>query len=206
MSERYTRRGVLAAGAAVSVGLAGCLGEPPGPEPGSLSPGEQPLLGNQNASVTVTIFEDFGCPACRRFALNALPSVRSQHVNPGNARIFHMDYPIPVSEQWSYAVASAARAVFEEAGHDAFWSFSEEMFANQGDFSMSLIEQTGNEVANVGTAARNAAEQNTYRNAVDSDRDTGRNWGVQSTPTIFVGTESIQPNGQAVNQAIAQRL
>jgi protein-disulfide isomerase len=202
--SRYTRRGVLATGAALSVAVAGCLGDPPGASPDELDPNARPLLGSTDAPVRVTLFEDFGCPSCAQFNQNVLPGVEENHVSAGNAHILHVDYPIPVDEQWSYPVASAARAVFEEAGNDAFWSFADEMYANQDSFSMDLIERTADEIANVGAAARQAAEEGTYRSEANSDRDLGRDWGVNATPTVFVGDSQVEPS--QLGNAIAQQL
>jgi protein-disulfide isomerase len=201
---RYTRRGVLATGAALSVAAAGCLGDPPGASPDELDPNARPLRGSADAPVRVTLFEDFGCGACASFNQNVLPSVEENHVSSGNAHILHVDFPIPVNPDWSWVVASAARAVFEEAGNDAFWSFADEMYASQNSFSMDLIESTADEIANVGAAARQAAEDETYRSAADSDKDLGREWGVNATPTVFVGDSEVEPN--QLGTAISQQL
>jgi len=202
--NRYTRRGVLASGAALSVAAAGCLGDPPGASPDELDPNARPLLGSVDSPVRVTVFEDFGCPSCAQFNQNVLPSVEDQHVSAGNAHILHVDFPVPADKEWSYPVASAARAVFEEAGNDAFWSFADEMYANQNNFSMDLIESTADEIANVGAAARQATEEGTYRTEADSDRDLGREWGVEATPTVFVDDEEV--SASQLGNAITQQL
>ena len=201
---QYTRRGVLAAGVALSAGAAGCLGEPPGANPSELDPGARPLLGSREAPVRVTVFEDFGCPSCATFNQNVLPAVRDRHVSAGNAHVFHVDFPIPVDDNWSYEVAGAARAVFDEAGDDAFWQFAGEMYANQDSFSLGLIESTADEIAGVGAAARQAIEEGTYRSAVESDRSLARDWGVDGTPTVFVGDERVEAT--QLNTAISQQV
>lgn len=207
MNETRTRRGFLAATAtaSASVALAGCSDDG-GIDPEGIDTGERPARGDETAPVTVTVFEDFACPHCRRFNAQVVPPIVQQYVEPGDVRYLHADFPIPVDETWSYAVGSAARAVFEEAGNDAFWDFSTAIFARQGEYSYDVIESVAGEVAGVGQTARTAAEDETHRDALDADRSLGQRWGVSGTPSVFVGAESVDPVPQSIRDAIDGRL
>jgi protein-disulfide isomerase len=195
MAYRMSRRALLAAGGmTASMALAGCSegGETGSTvDPDSIDDGERPALGDEAAPVTVTVFQDFSCPHCGTFKQDVAPGLIEQYVEPGDVRYLHADFPIPVDERWSYAVASAARAVFEEAGNDGFWPFTREIYTHQNDYSLETIESVADEIADVGAAAREAADNETYRDRIEDDRERGLAWGVEGTPTVFVGDEAV---------------
>lgn len=198
------RRFLAATGSAVTATLAGCLGGGSA-DSDSLSTDDHPALGDEDAPVRMVVFEDFSCSHCASYNQQIAPQVVDDYVTPGDVLYFHADFPIPVDETWSYAVASAARAVFEEAGHDAFWSFSSAIYQQQGQYSYDLVEEVADEVAEVGQAARDAAENDSYRETVDDDREMGEEWGVSGTPTVFVGDEQIEGGYQDIADAIEEQ-
>lgn len=209
MQTRVSRRALLAAGGSTAVTvLAGCsggetAGEPSGnsqdganeesaANPAGIDDGTRPALGPESAPVTVTVFQDYSCPHCRTFKKEVAPKIVRQYVDSGDVRYLHADFPIPVHERWSYAIASAAYAVFEEAGNDAFWSFKDEIYTHQGDYSLDVVETVADDIADVGATARAAADENRYRDRIEADRDRGTQWGVSGTPTVFVGDETVE--------------
>lgn len=198
-----TRRGFLVASAAASVALAGCSGDS-SIDPDAIDDGNRPALGDESAPVTVTVFEDYSCPHCRQFNAQLKPAIEREYVDPGDVRYLHADFPIPVDETWSYAIGSAARAVFEEAGNDAFWDFSAAIFDHQGNYSLDTVESVGDEVADVGAVARSAAENDSHRESLDEDRDLGERWGVSGTPSVFVDDEKVELD--SIAEAIESRL
>jgi protein-disulfide isomerase len=194
MEFRTSRRALLSAsGAAAATALAGCSGGESGGgiDPESIDDGSRPALGDESAPVTVTVFQDFSCPHCRTFEQQVSPAIISEHVDTGDVRYLHADFPIPVDEQWSYAIASAAHAVFEEAGNDAFWPFKDEIYTHQGSYSLDVVESVADGIADVGAAARDAAANGTYRDRIEADRERGSQWGVEGTPTVFVDDEQV---------------
>jgi protein-disulfide isomerase len=203
MDDTTTRRGFLAAGGTVAVALAGCSGGN-STDPDAIDDGDRPALGPESAPVTVTVFEDFSCPHCRQFNDQVKPAIERQYVDSGDVRYLHADFPIPVDETWSYAVGSAARAVFEEAGNDAFWEYVPAIYDHQGSYSLDVIGSVAGEIAGVGSAARSAAENDSYRETLDADRSLGERWGVSGTPSVFVGEEQVELD--SIGSAIESRL
>ncbi len=193
MYDTTTRRGFLAAGAAVSVALAGCSSDT-SIDPDAIDSGDRPALGDEDAPVTLTVFEDFACPSCRQFKTQMTPAIVEQYVDPGDIRYLHADFPIPVDDTWSYAVAGAARAVFEEAGNDAFWDFASAIYDHQNNYTYDAIETVADEVAGLGAVARDAAENDSYREYLDDERSLGERWGVRGTPSVFINDEQADLN------------
>ena len=204
MDSRFSRRTFLAAGTAACVALAGCSDGSAAADPDEIDTGDRPALGDESAPVTVTVFEDFACPTCRQFKTQVTPQLVAFYVEPGHVRYLHADFPIPVDDRWSYAIPSAAYAVFEEAGNDAFWSFASEIYEHQGNYSLDAVETVAEDVAELGAVARTAADDETYRDRIEADRDRGEEWGVSGTPTVFVDDEQVDLN--EIAEEIDERL
>ncbi len=205
MDDSTSRRAFLAVGgAAAATALAGCSDGDSSAELGEIDDGNRPALGDESAPVTVTVYEDFACPSCRQFKLRATPAIVEQYVEPGDVRYLHADFPIPVDETWSYQVPGAARAVFEEAGNEAFWTFASNIYEHQGDYSLDAIESVAEDVAGVGSEARTAADEGAYRDVVEADRERGEQWGVSGTPSVFVDDEQVELD--AIGEGIESRL
>lgn len=220
-----TRRGLLrAGGVAAGLALAGCLGGGDGGDGdgaggdgaggggdgtvGTVDGGDgaenlgQPTLGSPDAPVAVAVYEDFSCPHCRTFNQAVFPRVRDELVDTGRARLVHYDFPIPVDETWSWRAASAARAVQAQAGDEAFFAFAKALYANQGDYSLALVERLADEVGADGAAVRRAAKEETYRAVVRANRQAGIDDGVRGTPTVVVAGEQVSPSYADIAAAV----
>lgn len=201
MTSTSRRRFLAVTGGGIAATLAGCLGGG-NADLDSYDPADRPSLGDSDAPVKMAVFEDFSCPGCRQFKLQITPRIIEEYVEPGDVQLFHADFPIPVDETWSYAVPSAAWAVFEEVGDEAFWSFSSAIYGHQGSYSYDTIEAVAEEVAGIGDEARAAAEDESYRSELEDSRDQGEEWGVRSTPTPFIADQTVDPDFESIADAI----
>jgi len=62
----------------------------------------EPVLGDQNAPVTMVIYEDFQCPFCQRFEQNTMPQIKSNYVDTGKVKVVWKDMPIPqIGHEWA---------------------------------------------------------------------------------------------------------
>jgi protein-disulfide isomerase len=213
-AHQRTRRDYLAAVAAGgAVGVAGCLGGggggPAGCDPTdepAVSELAAPVIGDPNASVTVLAFEDYACPHCATYSLEEFPTVRSEYVDPGDVRYEFRDFPIPVSEKWSWEVASAARGVQDEVDAEAFFEFAHGAFESQGDFSYETIRSLAEEAGAPACAVVNDAANETYRPVVEADRQLALDSGAQGTPAVYVDGQLVQPTAERIGAAIDAAL
>ncbi len=192
------------------------LQDPDGPDPATVGAGAldntlaPPALGD--GPVGVTVFKDFACPACGRFAREFAPRLRSDH--DGAITYVHRDFPLEQLHPRARPVANAARAVQVEAGVRAFWAFAAAAVGRDGAHSNAAIEQLGDEAAGVGGAAKAAAVDRPYADRIDADLSLGRQLGVESVPKVFVDglsvpiqeVESLRGYYDLIDAAIAQRL
>lgn len=184
----YTRRQFGALTAAVTVFGAGCLGDS---EPDEEDLLEVPTIGDPDADVTVTVYEDFGCPACGEYKLNTYPEVYERYIESEAISYEHRDFPIP-ADDWSEPVASAARSVQDQSDDETFFDFTAEIYRYMDQYSLDVIEQVADEVGVDGEQVRADADDVTYQDGLDADRAYGEQQGVEATPTVFVDGEHVE--------------
>jgi protein-disulfide isomerase len=158
-------------------------------------------LGDSNVEVTIDIFEDFQCPACRKFTENTEPLIIQNLVATGKARyVFHL-YPFldgdgVGSSGESDQAANAAMCANEQ---DKFWEMHSILFANwngenRGAFSNRRLQAMAESIGLDMDAFNSCFNTNQYETELQADFDLGEQMGVSGTPTIFV-------NGRRVGQA-----
>lgn len=200
------RRYLAAVGAGGATGLAGCLGALGGPgdeegdcdfedDPEPVTELANPSMGDPDAPVVVRVWSDFACPHCADFSDEALPKIESEYVEPGDVRFEHHDYPIPVSEDWSWPAANAGRAVQDTTDDGTFFEYAHELFQSQGQFSYDRIQNLAEDVGADGCTARSAAANETYNPVLEADRGAGDDRGIRGTPAIFVDDEEVDFEG-----------
>ncbi len=187
----HRRRLLAAVGSGVAVGGAGCLGlglfGPSLPDCSGEGVAERspPVRGDDGAPVRVAVYSDFACSHCATFAAEAAPRI-DDHVEAGDVAYVHRDFPVPVSGR-SFPAANAARAVQDGAGDDAFWTYSERLFANQDALGTDDLVAYAEDLAVDTTTVRTAIEETRYCEVVTSDRRRGTDAGVEGTPSVVVG-------------------
>lgn len=184
-----SRRTVLATVAAGTVGLAGCLGGG-GTSDGASDP---PVRGDPDAGVTLEVFEDFACGACRAYTLEGFPSLESSHIEPGAIRYEFRNFPFIGDE--SFEAANAARAAYERGGgDDTFWPFKTRVFENQSSIRAGSPGLYGDIAAEMGLdrgPIETAAVEESFDDAVSADKSRGEDLGVDSTPSFAIDGDLV---------------
>jgi protein-disulfide isomerase len=98
--------------------------------------------GSPTAPVTVEIYTDYECPACRDLYMNTLPLLNSEFVAPGKVHLLHRDYPLP-QHQFSklatrYANAAGAIGKYEVVANQLFVSQPE--WAQNGNVDAAVAK------------------------------------------------------------------
>lgn len=192
------RRAVLAGvGTVTTTALAGCGNLVSQPGSGGTATArdvslQTPVNGEDDAPVTVSVYKDFACPACRNFNDGITPRIVEEYVGPGVVRLEHYDFPLDMHEPASYTAANAARAVQHAADDEAFFSFADALFANQSDLEPATYAELAGEIPVDGDRVQAAAEGRTYRHIVSADKQEGIDAGVRATPTVFVDGSAVE--------------
>lgn len=202
---------VLLTVGALAIGLAivavSVLGQPGTPSTADL---ERPVaqipatlvdgraLGKADAPVTIEIWSDFQCPACRTLGETVEPAVIADFVIPGTARLVYRDAAYqgaragrPYDEL--VEAAAGARCAADE-GH--FWTMHNWLFANwdgenRGAFAAERLRAIA-AAAEVDLTAWDACmATGDEQAAVRAETQEAVAAGINSTPTLVINGERV---------------
>jgi protein-disulfide isomerase len=148
--------------------------------------------GSKNATVTMEVFSDFQCPACKQLFTSTLQRVANDYVNTGKIYMVHRDFPLPM-HAYSRVAANYARAAAHIGKNDVV---ELALFQNQEKWEAS--GDVKGTVAVVLTPAEMKRVQalvdgKTLEPLIEKDKQLGQADGVNQTPTTWLHTK----NGQA---------
>ena len=148
-------------------------------------------FGSKNAPVTMEIFSDFQCPACKQLFTTTSQKVMNDYVNTGKIYMVHRDFPLPM-HAYSRVAASYSRAAAHIGKNDVV---EVAIFQNQEKW-----ETTG-DVVSVVAAVLTPSEMKKVQALVDAktlepliekDKQVGQGYSVNQTPTSWLHTKSGQ--------------
>lgn len=171
-------------------------------------------LGKADAKVTIEIWSDFQCPACRTLAVEVEPSIISAYVVSGTARLVYRDAAFqgvrgdPNYDESVYAGAAARCA----ADQGRFWQMHDWLFANwagenKGAFHAERLSSIASHAGLNAETYNSCMAAGTMQSAVKAETAQGVAAGVNSTPTLYIngqrftGTPSIAQLSQMIEAA-----
>ncbi|PSH00773.1 MAG: hypothetical protein BRC30_01795 [Nanohaloarchaea archaeon SW_7_46_7] len=147
----------------------------------------EPVLGEEDAPVTMVVYEDFQCPFCQRFETGAMAKVNAEYVESGQVKVIWKDFPLPsLGHDWAEPSAETMECVYRQ-DNDAFWSVKELIFQNQDSISTDNVQdQIISWASDEGVsedAVRTCLENESPMDEVNGDKAEGRNFDtVVQTP------------------------
>jgi protein-disulfide isomerase len=172
----------------------------PGVDPGK-------VIGTPSAPITVEVFSDFECPACKTFHENVLPELMRDYVIPGKVFLASFEFPLPMHrysrQAADYAVAAArigeylpvADALFRE---QQSWSASGKVWeAAAGALNPAQRKRVQALATDPGVLAE-----------VQNEIGVGQRVPINETPTIVVirGSRSIPISGRLIRYELLKQL
>ncbi|MCJ7429019.1 MAG: DsbA family protein [Candidatus Nanohaloarchaeota archaeon QJJ-5] len=152
-------------------------------------------LGDANASVTVVKFSDFQCHYCDQFNSQIFPQLKSEFIDAGDVKYYHLHYPAlgPASE--TSAIASECIASQNES---VFWDYKDDLFEQQSQLGEEGTQTSfytdlasGYDSINQ-TTLRSCINSQQTRDVIQGDVSRGNEVGVSGTPHIMVGDTRIE--------------
>jgi protein-disulfide isomerase len=181
--------------------------------PASLPDADGLSLGDPNAAVTIDVFEDFQCPACRSFTESTEPLIIQNLVATGKARYVFHNYPFldgnGVGSGESDQAANASMCANEQG---KFWDMHNIVYANwngenQDAFSNRRLQAMAESIGLDMGAFNSCFNANKYEAEIQADFDLGGEMGVSGTPTVFVNRQRVgQPRQVPSYQEIADAV
>ena len=167
-------------------------------------------IGSPDAKVTVTVYEDFQCPVCKRLHDTIAPQLLTEYVYTGKVRYDYRHLIVIGDESWDAAKSS------ECAGEQGwFWPYHDMLFANQtgenvGDFTARRLKAMAGELKLDQQKFDSCFDTNQFNNLVNGDVAAARQLGLNSTPVTvvtgtlpIVGVEPYETYKRAIDLALA---
>jgi protein-disulfide isomerase len=142
-------------------------------------------VGSKSAPITLEVFSDYQCPACKTFFLTTTQQIIKDYASTGKVYIVHHDYP------WSFHTHSleAAKWANASAGIGKFKEVETVLYSTQDSWEASgKVQDT---VASVLSAAELKRVQALMgkpeiQTSIDQDMDLAKQRNINETPSIFV--------------------
>ena len=153
--------------------------------------GKLPVLGKDNAKVTVIEFADFQCPFCQKWFTENEGNLIKDYVNTGKVRFSFRHFAFLGQESnWAGEAAECAN----EQGK--FWQFHDYLFKNQqgenqGAFAKDKLKGFAASLGLNTSSFNSCLDSGKYTKAVTDDTQEGQTAGVNGTPTVFVNGQTI---------------
>jgi protein-disulfide isomerase len=144
------------------------------------------IRGNDNAKIVLVEYSDFECPFCQRFH----PTMEQVMEEYGDDVAWvYRHYPLPFHPN-AQKSGEASECVAELGGDEAFWTFTDTIFAKQVELGGKLTpesitqsaEATGVNMADY----QECLDSGRMAEAVSSDMTGGSGAGVSGTPGTFI--------------------
>ena len=181
----------------LTVAAAGAAGQTP-------SPGK--TRGVPMAAVTIEVFSDFQCPACKSLHEETLKPLVADYVDKGKVYLVHRDFPLPM-----HAYAREAACLACAAGRVGKYELiADTLFSSQGSWSKDgKVEDAVSRVLTPADAKKVLALSKTPEIVaeVEHDAQKGRDAKLQQTPTMIVMHKSkTYPVAGVVSYPILRRF
>lgn len=157
--------------------------------------GEEPIapLGPADAELVMVKYSDFQCPYCARYAVETEPEIMEKYVRGEDAKVRYEFRNLPFLGDES-ALAAAAGYCANEQG--LFWEYHDLLsynYAISGPEVLSLSNMAEIVGASSGDAVSftSCVESGKYYSIVSSEALEAKRNGINTTPTIIVGEQTI---------------
>ena len=155
-------------------------------------------LGKADAPVTIDIWSDFQCPACREFAETLEPSLVTAYIKPGTVRLVYHDAAFQGargSSPWDESVESAAGARCA-ADQGLFWQMHDWLFANwngenKGAFAQDRLRAIASAAGLNLTTYDSCMAVGDKETAVRAETQAALAAGVDQTPWLIIGGQAF---------------
>jgi protein-disulfide isomerase len=150
------------------------------------------IQGSASAPVWLVEVSDFQCPYCRMWHDSTYSAVVRDYVSTGKVRLAYLNFPLQMHVN---ALPSAEAAMCASVQskfwpmHDALFNSQEkwERLADPSAFFDSLATRAGVDR----TQWTTCVTKHLMRPLIEADKSRSEQRGVQSTPSFFIGDETI---------------
>jgi protein-disulfide isomerase len=150
---------------------------------------KDPVLGPNDALVTIVEFSDFQCPFCKRVQ-PTLEQVRAKY--GADVRIVWKDHPLEFHNE-ARPAATLARHAFNSKGNDAFWNVHDLIFEKQSQLRRGndVLEEIAVEAGFDWASAKKSIDGRKYERILDVSSELAEDIEARGTPHFFVNGRRV---------------
>ncbi len=142
---------------------------------------DDPVLGAEDAPITIVEFADFQCPFCLRHAQETYPRLLEDYGD--KIRFVYKDFPLSSIHADAFSAALSAQCAQEQG---KFWEYHDLLFTGSLGLGQEAYDSYATQLGLDVTAFDQCINEERYAEQVQSDYDFGVQLGVSSTPTFFI--------------------
>lgn len=151
--------------------------------------GNDLILGNKDAKVTLLEFTDYQCPFCERYFKETFSQIKKDYVDTGKVKLVVKDYPLSFHPNASKAAEASECA----KNQNKFWEFHDALFIKQQEWANLDNNGVSNYFKNLSGGLgvdqakfSDCLDKSATKAEVDADIAEGNKAGVDGTPAFFL--------------------
>lgn len=157
------------------------------------------IKGNPNAPILIVEYSDYDCPFCKNFH-ETMTRIMDEYGVGGKVAWVYRQFPLAQLHPNAERISQAALCVGELGGNDAFWRYTDLIFAERNLNEPTNITKLPEYAAEVGVKKDDliaCLESGKQQEAVNNSLRDGAQAGIQGTPQSFVivGNQMAQIEG-----------
>jgi protein-disulfide isomerase len=146
-----------------------------------------PLLGSEDAPITLVEFADLQCLFCRKFHTTAFQELKKNYIDTGRLRFYSRDLPLEAMHPDAQRAAQAARCAGDQG---RFWELRDTMAVNPDKLGLDKLLLYAKHLNLDVDRIRDCVEKQKYKEAVQKDLSDAERIGAQGTPSFVLGRSS----------------
>ena len=147
-----------------------------------------PVLGDENASITVVEFSDFECPFCGRYSREEFPQIKKLYIDTRKVRYVFKQFPLTQIHPKAQRAAQASLCAQEQG---AFWQYHDELYAHQNELELGQLEAYAKTLGLDTAVFHNCLVTEKTLPELFIDKKLGLEIGVSGTPTFFFNGRKV---------------
>lgn len=162
--------------------------------PKKVSVDDDPVLGNENAKVTLIEFSDYECPFCKRHFDQTFSQLKKEYIDTGKVKLVFRDLPLPFHDPMATTEAIAANCAREQGDDSTYYKYHDEIFkrtkSNGNGLSVDDLYTISTDLGLSVDVLKTCVDSGKYKEEVSKDLADSSTVGANSTPTFFIGKSS----------------
>ncbi len=146
------------------------------------------IVGSASAPIVLVEYSDFQCPFCSIIYPTLKKIVLGSH---GRIAWVMRELPLTTIHPQAEPAAEAAECIAGLLGGDAYWKYTDAIFANQPKLSPEYSEQLAVSFGANASAYEKCVSTKQYQSLIDADANEAASSGGNGTPfTVIVNTKT----------------